>query len=89
MNPLRPVVAVGQCRYCKCTEDDPCKTPGGNECGWVTAKKDRCSAPGCLVAFDAERRRAWEKDGNYLRAMRELRAKGSKKKSKRYQRRAA
>lgn len=40
----------GECRYCGCTEDDPC--PGG--CSWANAEETVCTNPDCLEQFRAE-----------------------------------
>jgi hypothetical protein len=50
-------VTAGTCRFCRCTEDDPCRIPGGDSCSWYVATRDVCTAPGCITAYHAELRR--------------------------------
>jgi hypothetical protein len=83
----QPVVPVHQCRFCHCTPERPCKVPGGDECAFLTEKADRCSAPGCVVAFEAEYDRMIERERANTRLTRRLSGKGNKK--QRWQRRVA
>lgn len=45
------------CRFCRCTESDPCRIPGGDFCSWYVATRDVCTSPGCIIAYHAELRR--------------------------------
>ncbi len=51
------------CRFCK-------EAPDGDKACFVTAKRDRCTKPGCVIAWEQEGRREWLKD----REMRRLKA---------------
>jgi hypothetical protein len=50
-----------KCRYCGCTDHNPCQTDLG-PCCWVvqpTHKRDGvCSAPKCVLAFDRDKKQA-------------------------------
>lgn len=83
-NPRQPVIPVHECRFCHCTPDNPCRVPGGDECAFVTERADRCSAPGCVVAFEAEYDRLLERDRAQTRLIWKLSGKG-----RRHKRRAA
>ena len=82
--PRQPVEQVRQCRFCGCTPENPCKIPGGDECAYLGEKADRCSAPGCVVAWEAE----WDKYCADARARARLVRKLSKGKKKQYRRAA-
>ena len=77
-SPVQPTELVRQCRFCLCTPENPCKVPGGDECCYLGKKADRCSAPGYIVAFDAEYDRMIERERQHVRLIRKL-AKGKKK----------
>lgn len=84
-NPSQPTVQVRMCRFCGCTPEHPCRVPGGDECAYLGAKADRCSAPGCVVAFEAEYDRMIERERQHIRQIRKL----SRPRKKHGQRRAA
>lgn len=46
---------AGQCRFCQCTAECPCKLANGDECCFVTKLANRCTAPACVRAFERER----------------------------------
>jgi hypothetical protein len=46
----------GICRICKCSPDNRCNIGSGDECGWLTAERDVCTNPKCIVRYMAERR---------------------------------
>ena len=50
-------MSAGQCRFCHCTEADPCRIPGGDTCAWYIASRDVCTAPGCITAYHAQQNR--------------------------------
>jgi hypothetical protein len=52
------------CRFCACDKHTPCKVPGGDECAFIMSpqKRVRCTAPGCIAAFERERRLEIEED---------------------------
>ena len=41
------------CHYCGCTEDNACRLPNGDPCGWLRWGRV-CNAPNCIRAFQAE-----------------------------------
>ena len=43
----------GQCKYCKCTEENPCGLPCGDTCGWITRQQNVCTAPSCARQYFA------------------------------------
>lgn len=45
---------AGVCHYCRCTEDNACKLPNGDPCGWFVAGRNVCNAPACIRAFQGE-----------------------------------
>ena len=47
----------GRCRFCRCTESDPCRIPGGDTCGWFDKSRTVCTGPACITAYFAEQRR--------------------------------
>lgn len=52
----RGPVSPGTCRYCDCTDDTPCSCPPtGEPCAWADETRNRCTAPACIKAYDAER----------------------------------
>lgn len=54
---MKPVSGV--CRFCRCTESNPCSTPPcGEPCAWVDANRTVCSNPSCLRAWGDLKRRA-------------------------------
>ena len=83
----QPETLVCECRFCRCTKENPCRIPGGDECAFLGKRADRCSAPGCVVAFEAEYDRMIERERMQLRLIRKLSSKG-KKKQRRYGRAA-
>lgn len=48
---------VGVCRFCKCTDQAPCRMPDGEPCSWVGRLCDVCSNPRCLRALAASIRK--------------------------------
>jgi hypothetical protein len=87
-NPRQSVVPVQECRFCHCTPEHPCRVPGGDECAFVTEKADRCSAPGCVVAWEAEWDRHCRRERTRMQLVREL-TKKSKSQKRQSKRRAA
>ena len=51
-------ITPGKCRYCGCTEDNPCSVPPYNEgdvCGWLSGtRRTVCNAPGCARRWGEE-----------------------------------
>jgi hypothetical protein len=47
-------VTVQVCRFCGCTPKEPCRVPGDDECAFLDAEATRCSAPACVLAYQAE-----------------------------------
>jgi hypothetical protein len=45
---------AGVCRYCRCTEANPCHLPDGEACNWFDPTRTLCSAPACLAAHFRE-----------------------------------
>lgn len=44
---------TGRCRFCGCDPlAEPCRVPGGDECGWYDAARTGCSAPPCVRAYE-------------------------------------
>jgi len=85
-SPRPAVIPVRCCRFCGCTPEHPCRVPGGDECAFLTAKADWCSAPGCVLAHEAAYDNAIAQEQARLRLIRKLSNKGKKKHG---QRRAA
>jgi hypothetical protein len=50
-------MSAGTCRFCHCTEADPCRIPGGDTCAWMDGTRTVCTAPACQNAYWAESRR--------------------------------
>jgi hypothetical protein len=50
-------MSAGSCRFCHCTEDNACKLPTGDPCGWWDSTRTVCTAPGCIIAYFAQERR--------------------------------
>jgi hypothetical protein len=50
-------MSAGTCKFCHCTEDDPCRIYGGDTCGWNDGTRTVCTAPGCMNAYFAQQRR--------------------------------
>jgi hypothetical protein len=53
------MIVSGECRYCHCTDSDPCLIRDGVGrlfgCSWVDAEQTICSMPMCQqAAFDGE-----------------------------------
>jgi hypothetical protein len=86
-NTRQPVIHVRECRFCHCTPEHPCRVPGGDECAFLGAKADRCSAPGCVVAFEAEYDLGIARERSRSWLIRQLSSKGKKKQH--HKRRAA
>ena len=40
---------AGRCRYCGCTELEPCRLEDGEACCWLDSTRTVCSAPACIV----------------------------------------
>lgn len=51
-----PFLMTGQCRYCGCTESNPCKLQTGEECSWYDKVRTVCNGPSCVRQYEAERR---------------------------------
>lgn len=50
------MTAAGVCKYCGCTEDNPCRTrPTGEPCV-VDEECNVCSGPDCLIRYNADRK---------------------------------
>lgn len=41
------VFTSGRCRFCGCTEQEPCKTWTGDECHWIDPLRSVCSNDAC------------------------------------------
>jgi hypothetical protein len=54
---MSAVHATGRCRFCRCTEDNPCRVPGGDTCAWYLKTRDVCTAPACITAYHAQQAR--------------------------------
>lgn len=63
-------IQVRCCRFCHCTDEDPCTLPTGDPCAWVTKIADRCNNPRCLAAFAAECRKALRETNELIRKAR-------------------
>lgn len=46
---------IRQCRFCACTEDDPCRVESGEDC-ILMADRGYCTNPRCIMAADLERK---------------------------------
>lgn len=54
---MRPI--PGTCRFCRCTEDTPCRTPPcGEPCAWANRSRTVCTAPRCMQAWRIEKLKA-------------------------------
>lgn len=86
-------MSAGRCRFCRCTETDPCRIPGGDTCAWYVATRDVCTAPGCITAYHAELRRKHTKKRTpgqiHALMMEEKRAKQRAYRARRKQQRGA
>lgn len=40
----------GTCRFCGCTEANPCNLRTGDNCCWVDSDRTVCSRPSCIHA---------------------------------------
>jgi hypothetical protein len=38
----------GTCRFCHCTESNPCVLPNGDPCSWFDMSREVCNAPACI-----------------------------------------
>lgn len=47
-------MSAGRCRFCGCTEDNTCRLPNSEPCGWLVRTQDVCNAPRCIRAWQAE-----------------------------------
>lgn len=47
----------GTCCFCRCTEDNACKLPTGDPCGWLDSTRTVCTGPACISAWFALQRR--------------------------------
>jgi hypothetical protein len=47
-------VVPGACRYCGCTESNPCTTETGEPCAWFDNDRTVCTAPGCIGQFHVD-----------------------------------
>jgi len=47
----------GVCRFCKCTETEPCTLQDGEACGWIDKDRNCCNNPACQRAKAALLRR--------------------------------
>lgn len=77
-----------QCRFCKCTADNPCRLRNGDECAFVTKLANRCNAPACVKAFEAERKREIAEDREQVRRQREAKRQIEKARRRRWRRAA-
>ena len=50
------VTKIPQCRFCRCTEGNPCTLPGGEIC-ILNVVTETCSKLGCAFAALAEKKR--------------------------------
>jgi hypothetical protein len=53
-------IVSGRCRYCRCTEDNPCRLPEGDACSWFDRSRTVCTNPACLTAIFAAQYREKE-----------------------------
>jgi len=48
-------LTAGVCRYCGCTEENPCSVPpycDGDTCGWIGGTgRTVCTAPPCIMRW--------------------------------------
>jgi hypothetical protein len=43
-------IQPGVCRFCRCTDDKPCRLLNGDACCWMTKERIACSNPDCVMA---------------------------------------
>jgi hypothetical protein len=48
----------GECRYCHCTEVDPCTLSDGDTCSWANRERNVCTGDKCMRAYLAAGRKA-------------------------------
>lgn len=46
-------IAPGQCRHCRCTEENACQLANGDPCSWIDPQRLVCSNPECIKAEQA------------------------------------
>lgn len=51
-----PDAAAPWCRYCGCTESNPCRLRDGDQCGWGDTGRTFCSRDACVKAAVRARR---------------------------------
>lgn len=52
------IAESGRCRYCRCTEDNPCSTPpSGEPCAWFNAERTVCTNDKCVGRYHVEEER--------------------------------
>ena len=52
---MTAAVRPGECRYCHCTEENPCRLPpSGDPCAWFNAERTVCSRGQCILRCQAE-----------------------------------
>lgn len=49
---------AGKCRFCGCTELEPCTLSTGDPCIWYDAGRECCTNPNCIREHERERRMA-------------------------------
>ncbi len=69
---------AGRCRYCRCTEDNPCRLPEGDRCCWWDRTRTLCTGPACLTAHYAARKR---REAAEVRAQARAREKAGRKRT--------
>ncbi len=53
------IAEPGRCRYCRCTEDNPCRTPpSGEPCAWFNAERTVCSNYPCIIQCNVDQEKA-------------------------------
>lgn len=83
------MAAEGVCRFCGCTAENPCVLPSGDECGFATRLRTRCTAPACVRAFWKELDAEIEADRERRRKLRQLKQETKSSRRLRRWRRAA
>ncbi len=45
-----------RCQFCQCTEENPCRLSDGDECYWLSGRKDTCTNPSCIRALQTQKK---------------------------------
>ena len=71
----------GVCRYCGCTNDEPCRLGNGDQCGRARTDGTLCTGPRCVTQYDKD---LWkERRQDYLNAKRRAAAMWQRRRKKR------